>query len=177
MWHRLIKFGYWLLSYGMGRVWVARRMGVKVGERCRLLTIEFGDEPWLIQIGDKVTITAGVKFLTHDGSTWLIEDGRGRRHHYARIEIGNEVFIGANTILLPGVRIGDRCIIGAGSVVTKTVPSGSVVAGNPARVIGSYQEYRARVLDGCPATAEMKGNRYRERVESIASASFRPALK
>lgn len=177
MLRHLKKLGCLMLSYVMGRIWVARQMGVKVGQRCRLLTIDFGDEPWLISMGDKVTVTAGVRFVTHDGSTWLMEDNQGRRYHYARIEIGNEVFIGINSILMPGVRIGEQCIIGAGSVVTKSVPSGCIVAGNPARIIGSYNEYRARVLEGYPTQADMKGDSYRERIESIANSCYRSECK
>ena len=57
------------------------------------------------------------------------------------IEVKNNVFIGSNTIILPNVRIGNNVMIGAGSVVTKDVPDNSVVVGNPARVIESFDEY------------------------------------
>ena len=57
------------------------------------------------------------------------------------VRIGNDVFVGAGTIILPGVDIGNRVIIGAGSVVTKSIPDNSIAVGNPAKVIGSYDEY------------------------------------
>ena len=59
----------------------------------------------------------------------------------ARVKIGSDVFVGAGTIILPGVTIGNRCIIGAGSVVTRDIPENSVAAGNPCRIIGTYDSY------------------------------------
>jgi acetyltransferase-like isoleucine patch superfamily enzyme len=85
----------------------ARYKGVQVGDNCRVYTRNFGSEPWLISIGDKVTVTSGVVLLTHDGSTWLMNDEKGRRYLYRRIEIGNNVFIGVNSIVMPGVKIED----------------------------------------------------------------------
>jgi acetyltransferase-like isoleucine patch superfamily enzyme len=160
-----------------GGVYATRRLGVKVGEGCRIYTHHFGTEPWLISIGDRVTVTAGVKFITHDGSTWLMRDEKGRRYRYARIEVGNDVFIGLDSILMPGVRIGSRVIVGAGSVVTKSVPDGCLVAGNPARLLGRYDEYRKRVLEQYACAADMKGKTYRERIDSVVERSLRPELK
>ena len=62
----------------------ARRLGVKVGTDCRIFTTRFGSEPWLIEIGNKVTVTSGVKILTHDGPTWLFNDDKGRRFLYKK---------------------------------------------------------------------------------------------
>jgi acetyltransferase-like isoleucine patch superfamily enzyme len=131
----------------------ARSIGVTVGERCRIGTDGFGSEPFLVTIGDDVTVSRGVLFLTHDGASSLVRDKHGRRYDYRPVTVGSRVFIGANAILLPGVSIGDDCIVGAGSVVTKTVPPGKVVAGNPARVIGTFEEYQQRGL------AELPGDR------------------
>ncbi len=80
-------------------------------------------------IGNRVTITRGVEFITHDGSLWLYADKHGRRYAYAPIEIGNDVFIGLNAMIMPGVKIGSRVIVAAGALVSKSVPSNSVVAG------------------------------------------------
>lgn len=124
----------------------AKVLGVKVGSNCRIYIKEFGSEPWLISIGNNVTITSGVKLLTHDGSTWLIRDKRGRRYFYAKITIGNNVFIGVNSLIMPGVIIGNNVIIGAGSVVTKSIPNGLIVAGNPARIIGEFKNFEDRAL-------------------------------
>ena len=79
--------------------------------------------------------------LTHDGSTKKIV-GYSR---VGRIDIGNDVFIGASSIVLPNVKIGNKVIVGAGSVVTKNIPDNCVVVGNPARVIGTYDDYVEKV--------------------------------
>lgn len=137
-----------LLVRLLGRVRYARRIGVQVGEGCRLYINYFGTEPFLVSIGNRVTITSGVKILTHDGSTWLMRDDHGRRQLFRRVIIGNDVFIGVNSIILPGISIGNNVIVAAGSVVTKSIPDDSIVGGNPAKVIGNFSEYRTRVLTG-----------------------------
>lgn len=60
---------------------------------------------------------------------------------FGKIKIGNYTFVGEGAMIMPGVTIGDDCIIGAGSVVTKSVPDNTIVAGNPIRVIGRTDEY------------------------------------
>jgi acetyltransferase (isoleucine patch superfamily) len=95
---------------------------------------------WLISIGDNVTMAPRVHILAHDASTC---------HHlgYARIgrvDIGNNVFIGADTVVLPGVSIGDNSVIGANSTVTKSIPANVVAAGNPAKIICTIEEYTER---------------------------------
>lgn len=93
--------------------------------------------PHLVTIGNNVTIAIGAKILTHDASTKLALG-------YSKIgcvNIGNDVFIGANAIILPNVTIGSKVIVGAGSVVSKDVPDNSVIAGNPATLISTYDAY------------------------------------
>lgn len=97
---------------------------------------------WLIEIGDDVTLAPRVHIIAHDAST-KYHTGYTR---IGRITIGNRVFIGAGAIILPGVSIGDDAIVGAGSVVTKNVAQGSIVAGNPACLIGSTEAYIARSI-------------------------------
>ncbi|OOM16544.1 acyltransferase [Clostridium saccharobutylicum] len=91
---------------------------------------------WLIKIGDNVTITNSV-VLAHDASTKMYLN----KSKIAKVIIGNNVFIGWGSIILPGSIIGDNVIVGAGSVVTKNIPPNSVVAGNPAKIIGKTNEY------------------------------------
>ena len=95
---------------------------------------------WLISVGDDVTLAPRVHLLAHDASTKILT-GYTR---IAPLTIGNKVFIGANTTVLPGVTIGDNVIIGANSTVTKDIPSGSVYAGNPAKYICSLEDYLAK---------------------------------
>lgn len=161
-----------------GHVSYARHQGVRVGEECRIYISDFGSEPFLIQIGSKVTIAPNVKLITHDGSTWLFRDEKGRRYHYRRIEIGNNVFIGMNSILMPGVKVGDNVIVGAGSVVTKSIPSGLVVAGNPAKVIMTFADYEKKALANFVSDREMlKSESYKEGVVRVSDKSFKDMLK
>lgn len=160
----------------LGGVAFARRKGVSIGAGCRILTSRFGSEPWLISIGDRVTVSSDVVFINHDGSGWLHSDGRGRRYRYARIEIGDSSFIGAGTIIMPGVKIGSQCVVGAGSVVTKSIPAGTVVAGNPARYICSYSDFISRI-DGWSAEQDQVGETRRQRIDSVVDKNYKNILK
>ncbi|TWT70524.1 acyltransferase [Crateriforma conspicua] len=173
---KLRRLAYASIRLVMGGTTAARFAGATVGNDCRIITSRLGTEPWLISIGDRVTIAAEVFLLTHDGACGLIKDKRGRRHKVAPIEIGNDVFIGVCSVVLPGVRIGDRVIVAAGTVVHKSIPSGTVVGGSPARVIGSFDHYRENAVERLPATTDMKGLSFRERTDSIAQRNFRPEL-
>ena len=92
---------------------------------------------WLIEIGNNVTLAPHVHILAHDASTQK-ELGRTK---IGLVKIGDNVFIGAGSIVLPNTNIGSKVIIGAGSVVTKDIPSNSVAVGNPAKVIMTYDSY------------------------------------
>ena len=96
--------------------------------------------PWLIKIGDNVTLVSRVFILAHDASS--------KRHlnytKVGKVTIGNKVFVGAGSIILPGVSIGDNVVIAAGSVVTNDVPDGSVAMGVPARVTGTIEQFLAK---------------------------------
>ena len=99
--------------------------------------------PWLISVGDNVSISSSVTILAHDASTNKV----GARTKIGRVTIGNNVFIGARSLILCNTRIGDNVIIGAASVVTRDIPSNSVVAGNPARIICTFDEYKSKHLE------------------------------
>lgn len=89
--------------------------------------------PWLISIGKNSYLTKGVVILAHDASTKL-HTGYSK---LGRVNIGDNTFIGINSIILPHVTIGSNVIVAAGSVVTHDIPDNCVVAGNPAQLIGS----------------------------------------
>jgi acetyltransferase-like isoleucine patch superfamily enzyme len=126
----------------------ARSVGVQIGEGCRLLGMTpgvFGSEPFMIRMGNRVTVTAGVRFITHDGGVDVLREGDPDLDVVAPITIGDNVFIGTNALLMPGVTVGSNCIIGAGAVVTRDIPSGHVAAGVPARCLKTIDEYREKV--------------------------------
>jgi maltose O-acetyltransferase len=118
------------------------RTGLRIGRNVFVGggTVLDADFAHLIEIGDDTVISLGVMVLAHDAST--------RRHlgysRVAPVRIGRRVFVGARAIVLPGVTIGDDAIVGAGSVVTRDVAPGTVVAGNPARVITTTEQYLER---------------------------------
>src|SRR3954467_3595634 len=95
-------YAYYIL-FLKGGVAYARHLGVTVGQNCRIYTTRFGSEPFLVEIGNKVTVTSGVTILTHDGSTWLMNDSKGRRYLFKKVKIGNNVFVGINSTIMPGV--------------------------------------------------------------------------
>lgn len=113
--------------------------GLVVGSNFQMLEGCIIDDShyWHIEIGDNVTLAPRVHIMAHDASTFMFLG-------YTKIKnvsIGNNVFIGASSIILPGVTIGDNVIIGAGSVVTKSIPGNCVYTGNPAVFICKTDEY------------------------------------
>ena len=121
------------------------KRGLRVGKNFRRMGGVIIDPThcYHITIGDNVTLAPRVHILAHDASTFIFI-GKTRA---ANVKIGNDVFIGASTIVLPGVTIGNRVVIGAGSVVTKNIPDNSVAVGNPARVICTVDEYLDKIKE------------------------------
>lgn len=118
------------------------RKGLMTGENFNCFSW-FGIDasmPWLITIGNDVTISSDVHLLVHDAST-------NKAHcetKIGQIKIGNNVFVGCGAIILCNTKIGDNVIIGAGSVVTHDIPSNSIAAGSPARVISSFEKWEEK---------------------------------
>lgn len=115
---------------------------------------------WLITIGDDVCFAPNVRILAHDAS---MHQHLGYTK-IGRVTIGDRVFIGADSVVLPGVSIGSDAVIGAGSVVTKDVPAGEVYAGNPARFIcktADFVEKHRAAMEKAPVYDEsftLRGN-------------------
>lgn len=125
---------------------ILRWYGVKIGNKTIIRTgiNSFGSEPYLIRIGNHCEITSGVRFITHDGATWIFREKsnwNNQLNRFGRIIINDNCFIGINTIILPNVSIGPNSIVGAGSVVTKDIPANSVAAGNPSKIICDIDIY------------------------------------
>ena len=109
-------------------------------------TANFGSEPYLVSIGHHVRINDGVNFITHDGGVWVLrkflrQNNADKIDLFGQIIIGNNVHIGTNAMIMPGVNIGDNCIIGCRAIVTKDIPSNSVAVGIPAKVIENIDDY------------------------------------
>lgn len=116
--------------------------GLKVGENFSRLNGVILDPAhcWLIEIGNNVTLAPNVHILAHDAST-VFYLGYAK---IGRVVIGDNVFIGASTVVLPGVSIGDNTVIGANSTVTKSLEGGYVYAGSPARKICDIDSFVKR---------------------------------
>jgi acetyltransferase-like isoleucine patch superfamily enzyme len=119
----------------------ARRSGVKIGKNCLSSTENFPSEAYLIEIGDYVRITRNVKFFTHAGLWSQRKKNHLLLEHFGKIKIGNYTYIGDGCLIMPGVTIGNDAIIGAGSVVVKSIPDGVMVAGKPIKIIGKTEEF------------------------------------
>lgn len=122
----------------------------KMGEHCYLQPWNFGTEPYLISLGNNVHIASGVTFVNHDITALMFQYMDKNTNYQERkgpISIGNNVFVGANSIILYDVNIGNNVIIGAGSLVNKDIPDGTVAAGVPCKVIGRFEEYKRKITD------------------------------
>lgn len=150
-----------------------RKLGMSIGEDCTIYapkkTIIDQQYPWLITIGNHVRITEGVILLTHDYSWSVLKQIKVEESEGAilgasgEIVIGNNVFIGMNSIVLRGTYIGDNVIIGAGSVVSKDCEAGWVYAGNPARKIISVEEFYKKRKLAQLKEAKLLAQKYYER--------------
>ena len=131
----------------------AKSLGVKVGENCNYVDDPekiFGSEPWLIKVGNHVRFAFGVRIITHRGEIWVAREKNSRYNNssnYAPVIIGDNVFIGMYSIIMPGVKIGDNVIIGAHSVVTHDIPENSVACGTPAVPISTMDKYLEKLSE------------------------------
>ena len=158
----------WLLLSDEKKKKQLEQRGMVIGEGCEILNgFNFGSEPYLVEIGNNVRVTSGVKITTHDGGMWVL------RHMYpemkdadrfGRVKIGDNCHIGMDSMIMPGVTIGKNCIIGARAVVTHDIPDNSVAVGVPARVIESIEEYKKKAENGALMTKSMSWEEKRNAV-------------
>lgn len=135
----------WISPYTYNKLLQAQ--GVDVGSHTRFFgmnsVIVDTQRPWMLKIGDYCKITGGCVILCHDYSRSVLR----RKYHIIIGEakqtiIGNNVFLGVNTIVLMGSNIGNNVIVGAGSVVSGIIPDNVVIAGNPAKIVRTLDEHK-----------------------------------
>lgn len=157
---KIINKIYLTIFAYINHVGYAKHIGVNMGKNVNIYgnpSDMFGTEPWCITLGNNVHITREVLFVTHDGGTLLFRHLIPDLEMTAPIMVGDYVYIGVRSIILPGVTIGNNCIIAAGSVVTKNVPDNSVVGGIPAKFIKSTDEYLEGIKKRSLKLGHLKG--------------------
>lgn len=124
-----------------------RKKGIEIGENIwitpdvKSLSIDI-TRPSLIRIGSNVRLNKNLTILTHDGGFYvLLNKYKEFIPQSGRVTIGNNVYFGRNCAVFKGVTIGDNCIIGFGSIVTKSIPDNSIAVGAPASVVCTLDEY------------------------------------
>jgi len=121
-----------------------RKKGIKIGVGTKTASNIKTAEPYLIEIGDNVTISHSVDFITHDNSVCKIFGVYN--DIYGKITVGNNCFIGAHAVIMYGVTIADNVIVASGSVVSKSIKESNViVAGCPAKIIGTWDKFENKV--------------------------------
>ena len=140
------------------KLYILKKKGVKLGKNVDIgENVNFGSEPYLIEINNNVRISSNVNLITHDGGLWTLRKMQllENADYFGKIVIEDNVNIGMNAAIMPGVRIGKNSIVGFGAVVTKDVEPGSVVAGIPAKKIETIEEYYQKKKDKCDFTKNM----------------------
>lgn len=151
-----------------------RRQGVVIGEGCEIYkSAIFGSEPYLIKLGNHVRVNSGVVFVTHDGGYWVLRDstaGYGDEFRdadkFGTIVVEDNVHIGTNAIIMPGVTIGANSVIACGAVVTHDVEPYSIVGGIPARTIETLDEYAIKARKQMYPTKHMSAAEKKEYILS-----------
>lgn len=132
-----------------GRAELMRNRFYFLGKNVELYTINFGTEPYLISIHDNAVCAAGVKFINHDVSVHCIAHYLGMKRDeidkVGSIELFDNCFVGAYSILMPNCSVGKNSIVAAGSIVTKHIPDNEVWGGIPARFIMTTEEYALKM--------------------------------
>tara|TARA_B100001093_G_scaffold178430_1_gene171015 strand:- start:1011 stop:1520 length:510 start_codon:yes stop_codon:yes gene_type:complete len=163
---KILKHILYLLFKNYNMVKYCRFRGVKIGEGTKIKSsVNISTEPYLISIGCNCKITGRVNLITHDGGPWVFRSENPNLDVIKKITIGDNVYVGVGATLMPGVNIGNNCVIGAQSVVTKDIPSNSVAVGSPARVIKSLKEYKEKVLSEAYYTKTLTANKKRKFLE------------
>jgi len=164
----LIKYLKYVTCSHEKRAQMLRSDGAKIGANSKIYpTVSFWSEPYLVELGDNVRITAGVRITTHDWWISVLKNAWKLKNagKFGRVKIGDNVHIGVNSVIMPGVTIGDNVIIWAWSVVTKDIPSNSVAVWVPAKVIESLDDYYNKVKDKVIYMDNVKSSERRKYIE------------
>ncbi|MDP9067821.1 MAG: acyltransferase [Actinomycetota bacterium] len=131
-----------------GRAWTSDDRDVTIYDSTTVVgDVSIGRGTWVgpfcsldgtggLTIGEYCSVSSGCQLLSHDTARWALSGGR-EVYEYAPTAIGNHCFLGTHVVVTRGVTVGDRCLVAAGAVVTADAAEGSILAGIPARRIGT----------------------------------------
>ena len=162
-----------IMSAKKRTAWIRKhKVFAGMGEHCMIMDRIIPLYPELIRFGNNIYVASNVHFVTHDVTHCVLNNLKSVREKGVRIkeklgciEIDDNVFIGSGTRILYDVKIGENCIIGADSLINRDVPSNSVVAGVPAKVIGSFEDFANKRINAVVYPDEFRSQR-----ESISGA-------
>lgn len=145
-----------------------RSKGIVIGENCVIRYPETSridtQRPELISIGNNVDMNKNFQIMAHDWGSLVF---RAKFHDFinstGKVSIGNNIYFGTDVIILKGVSIGDNCIIGAGSIVNRSIPANSVATGVPCKVICNIDDYYNKRKQKALQEAVERVNCFRER--------------
>lgn len=117
-----------------------RKIFWHIGDGSAICTDNYGNEPYLVWIGNNVIVATGVRFINHDASCWNMYRLMNLTYEKIHEKVGaiilrDNCFVGANVVLLPNVIVGKNSVVAAGAVVNKNIPDNEVWGGVPARFI------------------------------------------
>lgn len=142
-----------------------RAKGISIGENCHIYSNILTPEPFLIELGNNVTISSFVIFVTHDNSICTMDNTKPNLYGY--IKIGNNCFIGERTTILYGVSLPNNCVVAAGSVVVNPFSEERIIiGGSPARIIGHWEDFLERNKDKAISRFDIK-NVYKTNPEKL----------
>lgn len=150
---------------------IARFNGVKIGKECDIKKVAFGSEPYLVSIGNRVQITDGTRIFTHGGGH-ILRKNYPDIDFFGKVVIKDNVYIGNNCLIMPGVTIGSNVLVAAGSVVTKSVPDDVVVGGNPAKILSSITDFEQKMLEKNVNSKTMSASEKRKYLLSLPNSAF-----
>lgn len=151
---------FWKAYAAINHVGYAKHVGVNMKGRTYIYGNPykmFSTEPWCVTLGDNVHITNEVVFVCHDGGTLVFRHLVPDLEITKPITVGDNVFIGTRSIIMPGVHIGNNVIIAAGSVVSKDLPDNGVYGGVPAKLIKPIDEYFEKIQQESLHLGHLKG--------------------